>query len=193
MKKKLLALAAVVAVLAIIAVGTAAYFTSSETAHNVITTGGVDIELVETAIGADGETVPFENMTNVVPNTAVSKIVEVKNTGESTAYVRVRVEKAIALAETATPADGEMPEADLDLVQIDFNETDWTQQDGWYYYNKPLASGESTTPLFTEVYFAADMSNLYQNSTATIDVAAQAVQSANNGGSALEAAGWPET
>ena len=56
----------------------------------------------------------------------------------------------------------------------------------------PLASGETTAPLFTVVRFAAEMDNLYQNSTATIDVTVEAVQQANNGATALEAAGWPE-
>jgi len=36
------------------------------------------------------------------------------------------------------------------------------------------------------------MDNLYQGCKAEIDVFAQAVQVANNGASALEAAGWPE-
>ena len=36
------------------------------------------------------------------------------------------------------------------------------------------------------------MSNMYQNSKAVIDVTAQATQVANNGTSALDAAGWPE-
>ena len=187
MKKKLLALAAVIAVLAIVAAGTIAYFTADETAHNVITTGGVDIELLETAVNADGAIVPFENVTNVVPDTEVSKIVEVKNTGESAAWIRVSVEKAIELAQA--PEDAEL---DLSLITMDFNEEDWTLEDGYYYYGAPLASGETTAPLFTVVRFAAEMDNLYQNSTATIDVTVEAVQQANNGATALEAAGWPE-
>ena len=35
------------------------------------------------------------------------------------------------------------------------------------------------------------MGNEYQNATATVDVIAQAVQTANNGTSAADAAGWP--
>ena len=81
---------------------------------------------------------------------------------------------------------------DLSLVTMDFNEVDWTLEDGYYYYGAPLASGETTAPLFTVVRFAAEMDNLYQNSTATIDVTVEAVQQANNGATALEAAGWPE-
>ena len=35
------------------------------------------------------------------------------------------------------------------------------------------------------------MGNEYQNSTAAIDVKADAVQTANNGETALDAVGWP--
>ena len=35
------------------------------------------------------------------------------------------------------------------------------------------------------------MGNEYQNATATVDVYAQAVQTANNGKTALNAQGWP--
>ena len=46
-------------------------------------------------------------------------------------------------------------------------------------------------PLFTTVTFDAAMGNAYQNSTATVSVRADAVQTANNGAAVLEAAGWP--
>ena len=48
MKKwKIIALSTVLACLAIVASGTLAYFTAQETAHNVITSGGVAIQLIE--------------------------------------------------------------------------------------------------------------------------------------------------
>ena len=46
MKKKLLLLAAVIACIAIAVTGTLAYFSADDTAHNVITTGGVNIKVV---------------------------------------------------------------------------------------------------------------------------------------------------
>ena len=39
--------------------------------------------------------------------------------------------------------------------------------------------------------FKADMGNEYQNATATVDVSAQAVQTANNGATVMDAQGWP--
>ena len=75
---------------------------------------------------------------------------------------------------------------------INFDTEKWTEgEDGYWYYNKALESGETTAPLFDTVEFALKMGNEYQESTCVIDVTAQAVQTANNGSSALEAAGWP--
>ena len=181
MKKKLLILSLAAICLAITAIGTLAYFTSEGTAHNVITTGGVEIAVQE---WADVEkTKPFEDLTGVMPNTTVTKIAEVKNTGASDAWVRVKVEKAIKLTGDGIP--------DVSMVQLDVNTTDWTEKDGYYYYTKVLKPGEVTAPIFTAVTFKPDMGNEYQNATATVDVVAQAVQTANNGATVMDAQGWP--
>lgn len=186
MKKKITVISLIVAMVAVLALGTAAYFTAEGTATNVITAGSVKIALHETAVKEPGaEPVPFEDVSGVMPGSVVSKIVTVENTGSGTAWVRVSVTKAIALAE------GLEGEIDLGLVGLDIDTEHWTEHDGYYYYNAPLAAGETTEPLFTSVTFAAGMGNLYQGSTATVGVTAQATQTANNGESALEAAGWP--
>ena len=40
-----------------------------------------------------------------------------------------------------------------DVCSIDYNDADWTKnnQDGYWYYNSLLKSGETTKPLFTKV------------------------------------------
>ena len=181
MKKKLLILSLAAICLAITAIGTLAYFTSEGTAHNVITTGGVEITVQEWA--DEEKTKPFEDLTGVMPNTTVTKIAEIKNTGASDAWVRVKVEKNIKLQGEGT--------SDTSLVELTINTTDWTEKDGYYYYTKVLKPGEVTAPIFTAVTFKPDMGNEYQNATATVDVAAQAVQTANNGATVMDAQGWP--
>ena len=181
MKKKLLILSLAAICLAITAIGTLAYFTSEGTAHNVITTGGVEIAVQEWA--DEEKTKPFENLTGVMPNTTVTKIAEIKNTGASDAWVRVKVEKNIKLQGEGTPDTG--------LVELTLNTTDWTEKDGYYYYSKPLKPGETTAPILSSVTFEPTMGNEYQNAAATVDISAQAVQTANNGTSALTASGWP--
>ena len=183
MKRKLLILSVLAICLAMLAAGTLAYFTAEDTAHNVITSGGVEIAVQE---WADKEkTAPFEDLTGVMPNTTVTKIAEIKNTGASDAWVRVKVDKNIVLKiEGVTP--------DTSLVELTLNSTDWTEKDGYFYYNTALKPGEVTAPIFTAVTFKADMGNEYQNATATVDVFAQAVQTANNGATVMAAQGWPK-
>ena len=136
----------------------------------------------------NGEEVLFEQSQerfNVMPSQKVSKIVRVENTGTNAAYVRISVSKSIALAE------GVHGTPDVDLLKLDFDSENWTAKDGYYYYNTALAPGELTEPLFNSVTFSPSMGNMYQNSTATIKVKAQATQVKNNGASVFEAAGWP--
>ena len=185
---------AVAACVALAAGGTLAYFSAEETAHNVITTGGVDIELVEKVYaGVDGQGNAvyddFEDVSGVTPGQTVSKIVTVKNIGETDAWVRVEVAKAIDLAA------GREGAVDLALVEIECDTAHWVDGgDGYWYYASKLAPGASTEPLFEAVRFLTTMDNLYQGSTVTVDVYAQAVQYKNNADDTddvLKASGWP--
>ena len=54
MKKKLFAIIALLVILTGVVAGTVAYFTGSATAHNVITSGHIDIDLVETMLDEKG-------------------------------------------------------------------------------------------------------------------------------------------
>lgn len=182
MKRKLLILSVLAICIATLAAGTLAYFTSEGKAHNVITTGGVEIAVQEWA--DEEKQTPFEDVTGIMPGMTVTKIAEIKNTGASDAWVRVKVEKNIKLQGDGT--------SDTALVELNLNLTDWTLgEDGYLYYNKALKPGEVTEPIFTAVTFNVTMGNEYQNATATVDVAAQAVQTANNGSTAMTANGWP--
>ena len=183
-RRLLLALLLCICVCALVP-GTSAYFTAVGIARNIVTAGNIQIELVETALAPGGESVPFENVVGVMPGSTVSKIVQVKNTGSQNAYVRVRLEKNIRLAPSSTG------EVDPSLVSYAVNTSAWTQRGDYYYYNSALTPGTLTTPLVTEVRFSPDMGNAYQNAVMEIVVHAAATQTANNGASALAAAGWP--
>lgn len=187
MKRKLLAVAVTVICLSMMAYGTLAYFTAEDTAHNVITSGEIDIELQEWADAEKTTPFPEDGVSGVMPGTEVTKIVEVKNTGANDAYIRVKVEKEFVLSE------GVEGETDSGLMKIDFDEIYWTLgEDGYYYYKTALEPGAVTEPLFASVSFDTTMGNIYQNSTAKVDVTAYAVQVANNGDSVMDAKGWPE-
>ena len=121
----------------------------------------------------------------VLPGMDVTKIAYVVNTGNVDAYIRICLDKTIV--------PGKYPDAKLTFenITLDINTTDWTEQDGFFYYNTPLAPGAQTQPLFTNVHFGAALGNDYMESKAIVKVIAQAVQVKNNGDSALTAAGWP--
>ena len=185
MKKKLFTGAMAAICLSVSAYGTIAFFTAENTANNVITAGNIKIDLQEKADSGDGNLTDFKDVTGVMPGTEVSKIVQVENTGDKDAYIRIKVDKALELAGNV------QGESDLSLVTMDYDTRHWTLDDGYYYYNAPLSAGETTEPLFTEVIFSKDMGDMYQNSKVTITVDAAATQVDNNGDSALTADGWP--
>ncbi len=181
MKRKLLILSILAICISMLAVGSLAYFNSEDAAHNVITTGSVKIEVQEWA-DAEKKT-PFEDMEGIMPDMSVTKIAEVKNIGASDAWIRVKVSKAIELAEDGTP--------DNSLVVLDLNTESWVERDGYLYYNKSVKPDEVTEPVFTTVRFDKSMGNEYRNASIRVNVEAEAVQTANNGDSALTAQGWP--
>lgn len=183
-KKRILALSVIAACLAILATGTAAYFVVEKTAYNVITTGGLYMELVEET--EDGMPWPAEGITNVVPGVAVGKVVYVKNRGTVSFYTRILAEKQIA------PAPGVTAELNPEYITFEINEPYWTEDNGFYYYYRELNPGEKTEPLFASVTLAPEMGNEYMNSSAEVYVLAQAVQSKNNGFDPMFALGWTE-
>jgi len=181
MKRKLLALAVVTICLAIIASGTLAYFTAEETAHNVITSGNINIEIVETQRDVEtGTEIPYpdEPLGGIMPGQSVSKIVTVKNKEESAkAWIRVMVNVTGQFADGTTI----MPDQ-LKVISFEPNETYWgfDEEEGYFYHKAPVDSGKQTAPLFKEVKFAPEMGNEFQNCTVYIDVNAEAVQYDNN-------------
>lgn len=185
MKKRMLTAALALCCLAVLATGTLAYFTAEETAQNVITMGALKMDLVE----LDEKDEPWEDVENIVPGMEVTKKAYVENNGSVDFYTRVKIEKRFV------PAQGdELPKLNTGLVELNINKASWDlREDGFYYYNKPVAPDEKTEPLFTTVTFSTKMGNEYQNVKVIIDLDAQAVQSRNNGESALEATGWPES
>jgi len=194
MKKKILILAMGAIFIAILASGTVAFFTADDQAHNIITTGAVDISIEEWQATADG-LVPYpqDKPIHVMPATTVSKIVTVRNT-DADAYIRAKYEIIVM------DADGKVmqisPEKLDSVITISVNGSEWQRKDGdseWWYYTEEVAAGDATEPLFTSIVFdGPNMTNEYQNCTVEIVVKAQAVQTANNGDDAFEAAGWPK-
>ena len=125
MKKKITAIFLCVALVAIAIVGASlAYFTDTDKATNTFTAGGVEIKLIEQQRNAAHTALEdFENDKNLMPivgsaqgeqeevdgvvlptaENYVDKIMTIKNTGVSDAYVRIFVAVPTALQNGQTP------------------------------------------------------------------------------------------
>lgn len=192
MKKKLLLFCALLICSTCVVTGTIAYYTDQSTAHNIITSGGVHIDIEEwQAVGDKWIPYPKDESIAVMPATTVSKIVTVRNQ-DAKSYIRAQ------FAVTVKDAEDQVMELDQEtlesIISIVPNNEYWLTgqaDDGWYYYKDVVGTDKVTEPLFWEVVFSGvNMTNEYQNCTIEIDVDAQAVQAANNGSNVLEAAGW---
>lgn len=97
MKKKLTAIALIVALLAVAVIGgTLAYFTDTDSAKNTFTMGKVDISLDEAPVDKngkeiDGDRVQKNDYEHLYPGQIVDKDPTVHNDGDYDAYVRVKV------------------------------------------------------------------------------------------------------
>lgn len=171
MKKKWTIATALLLVVALLAVGTWAYFSAVDRADNVITMGSVKLALHD----EDGAGQPFTTV-SAMPGSVVDKVVYVENVGSGAFYTRVKITPEMV------GADGKIIPLDASerLLTLDLNSADWIPgTDGYYYYNGTLSPKAATSKLFNQVTFSKDMGDKYQNATVHIYVTAEAVQTAN--------------
>lgn len=190
MKKKIFAIVLCVAMLAVAVVGgTMAYFTDADEKTNTFTVGSVEIELIESqyhrevdkaegtsqlsddAIKADAETYQDEYLAvhgrNIVPGVWVRKAPYIVNTGNSPAYVRVRLlvptelftsrPKLDIMVTTTAVLDGSITNpvaaGSKTIDNIEYNEYIFT-------YLNPLAPSEMTYwPAFWQFRMSTDCDN----------------------------------
>lgn len=171
MKKKWTIATVLVLVVALLAVGTWAYFSAVGRADNVITMGSVKLALHD----EDGAGQPFTTV-SAMPGSVVNKVVYVENVGTGAFYTRVKITpEIINAANESVPLDPSER-----LLVLDLNDTDWIAgADGYYYYKGALDPKAATANLFSRVTFSTKMGNEYQNATVHIYVTAEAVQTAN--------------
>ena len=166
MKKKIVSLVLVAALAFTALVGTTlAYFTDkTETAKNTFTVGNVDIKLEEPAWPASGE----KDAPEVYPGEALAKDPTVTNIGNNPCFVRVKV--------TGLNQFGNKGEITLrhGNYVAGYDSTNWTLYNGYYYYNKVLAIGTVTEPLFNQIVMPVGLTG--GEATVSIDIYAEAVQ-----------------
>lgn len=168
MKKKLLVAAlAVIMVVTAIAGASLAYLTDKEEATNEFTVGNVDIELTEPNWDATGKA----EAEDVYPGEPLAKDPTVENVGKNPCFLRLSVS---ALDQFAAAYDGAMITYRTDYVDGKLGENWVLHTDGYFYYTKVLAAGETTDALFDQIVIPFELTN--NESTAPIVVNAYAVQ-----------------
>jgi predicted ribosomally synthesized peptide with SipW-like signal peptide len=162
MKKKILTLALVVALIAIMVGGTLAYFTADDEVTNTFTIGSVKIEIWENGKETNDDTISFTKPLTPIVKTNPSedesyqaKVIKVKNTGVNDAYIRTHIA---------------IPTALVNYLVLDVDATGWTKLADstakvgevdytvyTYDYNTAVVSDAFTTELLKGVYLAADV------------------------------------
>lgn len=187
-KRRFFACAILCLVMSLMVQTTQAYFATYRVAHNVISSGGIDIVLHEETDGGK----PFQNLTGIMPGESVTKKVYIENLDEE-AWIRIRCDVRVL---DAKGKDMNLTDSDLaKVIHIDYNTKDWGEKDGIWYHFAPLGRKGKTAPLFTTVAFdGPGMTNEYQNCTVQIIVQAQATQKVHNGNDVFSAAvtSWPQ-
>ena len=179
-KLRLLLIAFAAIIVTVLTQPTLAYYTKLGVATNVITTNGVQLEIIEKT--ADGNDFPAEGVT-VIPGDIVSKRVSVANVCNQPFYLRVKLVSSTT-NETLSPEE---------CLRMDIDTVHWTYLDGYYYYNAILNPAETTPALFTQVEIVGSkIDQSHTGSLLRLVVNAYAVQSANNPAAhPWDASGWP--
>lgn len=166
MKKKIVTICLVAALAATALIGgSLAYFTDTEQKDNVFTVGNVDITLTEPNWDGSGS----QDAPEAYPGEALAKDPTVTNNGANPCFVRIKVEGLNCLA----PADSIAYRTDYVTDKLGDN---WVKgTDGYFYYNKVLAVGDTTDALFDQIVIPTNVTNGYDG-TYDVVVKAEAVQ-----------------
>lgn len=184
-KKRLILISSVIAMAVMLAVGSTAAFLAhqSQDMTNNFTPGTVSIDTEENS----SDTPESSNVVSEFPDSGAKKEVQIKNTGNIDAYVRVKLvpswkytdteSMAHANAESFPLSMSEPVENIIDcggvrLVLTDDWNSDWIYKDGTFYYKAPVKPGAMTTLLLKEV----QMEEESKFDDLQVDVISEAIQ-----------------
>lgn len=189
-KKKIIGIGAAVLLVASLAIGSLAYFTSKENIKNSFSTiaqgtgdkgGDEGIDIVE-----DFDKVKAQSM---IPGDTVNKDVQVNSTANYPQFVRVKLSPSWVNSDGN--ANATLNQTDLDNIILnttnvseDITENQWFKgNDGYYYYiavlNPQGQQGANTSKLLDSVTLASNTEKSVLGNGFTVDVTAESVQATN--------------
>ena len=171
----------------VLATAVFAVISISTKTDNIITFGSIKMRLIETTTKDGTETEVSDGFSeNISDSHNVSRNVRIQNVHNHPIYVRLKLNM------TFTDGSGQSNDA-THLVDYDYNTTDFTYQDGFWYYNSVLAPDETTPNLITNINFnLGPNDSQFTGGDFELKIDAQAVQSEHNAETALESVGWPQ-
>lgn len=200
-KRKIFVAALAVCLIAILSMGSLAWFNATDKVTNTFmfddTDGDGTPDFKVNVFESNDPEEDGNQYTHIAPNSVLTKDPTVKNEGDYTMYTRLVVTLSdsaawvSAAAKYDLTADGEENTILEKMVEIDPN---WIRYDNpvrdidgdtiqyVYYYNGTVAKGAVTQPLFTTVTIPEELQTedmTFGDDAFTIDVKADAVQSDN--------------
>ena len=184
-KKLIATMCATIALILSLSVFSYAYFVSTTTSGgNIISTGYASVILhneTDPSYPSDGDTYM------IYPGYSVGKAVYIENIGAYPVYVRARIISSINLNERYASHTNEI---DPSLISYSIDHDNWTERDGYYYFNTAVVNRRSTTNLLSSIDFSNQMGNIYKDSTIKVKILLEVVQANNNGDTVFDAVGW---
>lgn len=145
---------------------------------NKVTSGEISTKLFN--VTSDGSLMP-EIIFSLLPGETIDNVVYAKNTCKFPEYVRIKLIPEIT-------DNGE--QLSTEHIFFNINSENWTLKDGYYYYNSVLEPEVNSIPLYDSIYIGTEIGNEYKTAEMTVNIELDAVQTANNSESALNATGW---
>ena len=139
------------------------YALTEVVSENHFSTGVVDIELEEFCLNEEGEETYWKNPVPVMPGDHVSKIPRIKNMGND-CYIRARID---------------FQDAPFNIENIYGMEENWiSAKDGYFYFRDSVPTGK-TADLFQGIIIPESLDETYADTSFSIRICAEAVQSRN--------------
>lgn len=141
---------------------TGIYALNTSSSSDAFESGGVDIELKEFELSSDNLIEKQEQNKLIMPGSEISLIPRIYNLAQD-CYVRAKLE---------------IVGVDDDSFKYISSLENWERIGEYYYYEKPLASGDFVD-IFNTIKVSEDLGNEYQEKVIKLKIVAEAIQAKN--------------
>ncbi|MEG1481239.1 BsaA family SipW-dependent biofilm matrix protein [Clostridium sp.] len=194
-KKKIITVIAAVAVVASLALGSLAFFTSRETVKNSFSTESFSDKDNGGDQGIDiHENFDKDIAKKMLPGDTVNKEAWVQSTANYDQILRVKITKSwnnqkVTLVDkaTGTSTNYTLNNDKINVKDSDKVGTDWIKgSDGYYYYNQILKPNTKTSKVIDSVTLPSDLEKEYSGQAFDVIVIAESLQATKDAASGWE-------